>query len=68
MLTQVLDAEAKINDDFWDARKNLTDAEKQMLGFEIYGDEGRHYAFKGILGDLGIKFEERDAASIEASE
>ena len=39
-----------------------------MLGFEIYGDEGRHYAFKGILGDLGIKFEERDAASIEASE
>ena len=68
LLTQALDAEAKINDDFWDARKNLTDAEKQMLGFEIYGDEGRHYAFKGILGNLGIKFEEPDAASTEASE
>jgi hypothetical protein len=68
LLTQALDAEAKINDDFWDARKNLTDAEKQMLGFEIYGDEGRHYAFKGILGNLGIKFEERDAAFTGASE
>jgi hypothetical protein len=68
LLTQALDAEAKINDDFWDARKNLADAEKQMLGFEIYGDEGRHYAFKGILGNMGIKFEERDAASTEASE
>lgn len=68
LLTQALDAEARINDDFWDARKNLTDAEKQTLGFEIYGDEGRHYAFKGILGNLGVKFEERDAASTEASE
>lgn len=68
LLTQALDAEAKINDDFWDARGNLTDAEKQMLGFEIYGDEGRHYAFKGILGNLGIKFEERGAASTGASE
>ena len=50
LLTQALDAEAKINDDFSDARKNLTDTEKQMLGFEIYGDEGRHYAFKGNIG------------------
>ena len=39
-----------------------------MLGFEIYGDEGRHYAFKGILGNLGIKFEERGVASTGASE
>jgi len=39
-----------------------------MLGFEIYGDEGRHYAFKGIVGNLGIKLEERYAASTQASE
>lgn len=68
LLTQALEAEAKINDAFWDARKNLTDAEKQMLGFEIYGDEGRHYTFKGNLGNLGTNFEERDVASTEASE
>ncbi|HWZ52769.1 MAG TPA: hypothetical protein VNW54_15025 [Granulicella sp.] len=63
LLTLFLDAEAKINDEFWNARKSLADTEKQILGFEIYGDNGRHYAFKGILGNLGIKFEERDAAS-----
>ena len=68
LLAEALDAEAKINDHFWDARKNLTDTEKQMLGFEIYGDEGRHYAFKGIVGNLGIKLEERYAASTQASE
>lgn len=68
LLAEALDAEAKINDHFWDARKNLTDTEKQMLGFEIYGDEGRHYAFKGIVGNLRIKLEERYAASTQASE
>jgi len=68
LLTQALEAEAKINDDFWTARKNLTDAEKQMLGFEIYGDEGQHYAFEGILGNMGIRLEEGDAASAKASE
>jgi len=68
VVAEALDAEAKINDHFWDARKNLTDTEKQMLGFEIYGDEGRHYAFKGIVGNLRIKLEERYAASTQASE
>lgn len=68
LLRQALDAEAKINDDFWNARKNLADAEKQVLGFEIYGDEGRHYAFKGILGNLGITFEEPDPTFAEAGE
>ncbi len=63
LLTSALDAEAKINDDFLDARGKLTDAEKQMLGFEIYGDKGRHYAFKGILGNLGIKFEGNTTSS-----
>jgi hypothetical protein len=29
---------------------------------------GRNYAFKGILGNLGIKFEEIDRASSKASE
>ncbi len=55
LLKLFLEAEAKINGDFWQARKNLPDTERQVLGFEIYGDGGRHYAFKGILGNLGIK-------------
>lgn len=62
-----LDAEAKINDDFWQARGKLSDSEKQLLGFECYGDDGRHYAFKGIISELGIKFEEPDGASSKAS-
>jgi hypothetical protein len=64
LLKLFLDAEIKINDDFWQARGKLSDSEKQLLGFECYGDDGRHYAFKGILGELGIKFEEKDEASM----
>lgn len=65
LLRVFMDAEAKINADFWQARNNLPDTERQILGFEIYGDDGRHYAFKG---NLGIKFNEPDGASSKASE
>lgn len=67
LLKVLLDREAEVNENFWKAREKLPDSEKQMLGFEIYGDDGRHYAFKGILRERGITFEDRDAASSQDS-
>lgn len=62
LLKVLLDREAEVNKDFWKAREKLPASEKQMLGFEIYGDDGRLYAFKGILRELGIRFKDRKAA------
>jgi hypothetical protein len=58
LLKLFLEAEEKMNGDFQIARKNLPNTEKQLLGFEIYGEGGNHYAFKGILSNLAIKFED----------
>jgi hypothetical protein len=54
LLDMLLLAEAEIQKDFKAARKKLPDSEKQILGFEIYGEGGRHYSFKGILHNYGI--------------
>jgi len=48
-LTQILQAEAKIEHDFWVARAKLTDSERELGGLEGYGVGGKHYAFKNIL-------------------
>jgi hypothetical protein len=55
MLKQLLPLEAEINDRFWKARKTLPGSEVQMLGFEIYGEGGRHYFFRGVLHNYGIE-------------
>lgn len=55
MLEQLLPLEAEINDSFWKARKTLPGSEVQMLGFEIYGEGGRHYSFRGVLHNYGIE-------------
>ncbi len=58
LLKLLLDTEAKLNEDFWKARGSLSPSETQLLGFEIYGDGGRHYAIKGVLKNLGITLDE----------
>jgi hypothetical protein len=63
LLKMLLDREARVNDDFWKAREKLPNSEKQTLGFEIYGEGGRHHAFKNILRELGITFEDGEASS-----
>jgi|HubBroStandDraft_2_1064218.scaffolds.fasta_scaffold01970_5 hypothetical protein len=55
LLGMLLPAEAAIDEEFWAARRKLSDSETQILGFEIYGDGGRHYFFKGVLHNYGIE-------------
>ncbi len=44
-----------MNDEFWKARKKLPGSEVQLLGFEIYGENARHYSFRGILSGEASK-------------
>jgi hypothetical protein len=55
LLGILLPEEAAINDAFWEARNKLSDLDRQILGFEIYGEGGKHYFFKGVLKNYGIK-------------
>jgi hypothetical protein len=54
MLRDILRAEALMESDFREARTKLSDSEHQILGFEFYGEGGRHYAFTNILKSFGI--------------
>lgn len=54
-LPMLLSVEAAMEDEFKAARKRLSDSEHQILGFEIYGDGGRHYFFRGVLHNYGIE-------------
>jgi hypothetical protein len=57
-LEQLLDAflriEASIEVDFSAARSRLRGGERQIGGFEYYGLNGKHYAFKNIMKNLKI--------------
>lgn len=53
-LPMLLSIEATTDDEFHAARKRLSDSERQTLGFEIYGEGGRHYFFRGVLHNYGI--------------
>ncbi len=55
LLDQLLPVEAAMDEEFWKARKKLADSELQLLGFEIYGKDGRHYFFRGVLHNYGIE-------------
>jgi hypothetical protein len=55
LLGTLLPMEAAMEDEFSEARKKLSDSERQLLGFEIYGKDGRHYFFRGILHNYGIE-------------
>jgi hypothetical protein len=55
MLGILLPMEADMEEEFWKARKKLSDSELQLLGFEIYGKDRRHYSFRGILHNYGIE-------------
>jgi hypothetical protein len=53
-LAELLSVEKKLEADFVAARSKLSDAEREIGGFESYGVGGRHYAFKTIPINLGI--------------
>jgi hypothetical protein len=55
LLGTILPAEAAIEEEFKAARRKLPDSESQVLGFEIYGDGGTHYFFRGVLHNYGIE-------------
>lgn len=55
LLGILLPAEAAIEVEFNVARRKLSDSERQILGFEIYGDGGKHYFFKGVLQNYRIE-------------
>jgi len=54
LLNMLLPLEAAMEEPFRAARKNLPDTEREIMGFEIYGEGGRHYFFKGVLRNYGI--------------
>lgn len=58
-LRQVLDgllsAEASIEEDFKKACSKLSDGERQIGGFEHYGVDGKHYAFRNIMHNLNVE-------------
>jgi hypothetical protein len=63
-LAELLKTEEKIETDFQTARSKLSDAERQMAGFEGYGLGGKHYAFKTMPPNLGIPLTDpNDAAN-----
>jgi hypothetical protein len=63
-LAELLKTEQKIETDFQTASSKLSDAERQMGGFEGYGLGGKHYAFKTMPPNLGIPLTEpNDAAN-----
>jgi hypothetical protein len=64
-LPVLLKIEADLEDEFWKARGQLQEQEKQISGFETYGVGGHHYAFKNILVNYGIdpRVEDADVAS-----
>ena len=55
LLGTLLPMEAAMEDEFREARKQLSDSERLLLGFEIYGEGGRHYFFRGVLHNYGIE-------------
>jgi hypothetical protein len=55
LLGIILPAEAAVEEEFKAARRKLSDLESQVLGFEIYGDGGTHYFFRGVLHNYGIE-------------
>jgi hypothetical protein len=55
MLALLIPIEDGMDEEFWKARKRLSDSEIQLLGFEIYGKDARHYFFRGVLHNYGIE-------------
>ena len=53
-LANILKIEKAMDDDFVAARENVSGSDTQIGGFEYYGVNGRHEAFKTIIRDFGI--------------
>ncbi len=54
LLDALLKIEQAIEEDYKTARSRLSNDEKQIGGFEYYGVNGKHYAFKNIMRNLKI--------------
>jgi hypothetical protein len=54
-LNDLLRIEQKIETAFVEARAKLSDSERQMRGFETYGADGSHYAFRNMLHTRNIE-------------
>jgi hypothetical protein len=54
-LKELLALEKTIESSFQEARSKLSDAERQIAGFETYGVGGSHYSFKNMLHNRGIE-------------
>jgi hypothetical protein len=54
LLDTFLKMERAIEEDFKVARSKLSGSETQLAGFEYYGLNGKHYAFKNIMHNLKI--------------
>lgn len=55
LLDGLLKAEAAVEEEFKTARSKLSNSEAQICGFEFYGMDGKHYAFRNILRNLGVE-------------
>jgi len=53
-LVEILKTEKAMDDEFIAARAKLSGSESQIGGFEYYGVNGKHYAFKNIIKNFGI--------------
>jgi hypothetical protein len=68
LLDRLLMAESGIEEGFSVARKELSDSERQIGGFEYYGVGGKHYAFRNIMRNLGVGPREDRVADLKALE
>ncbi|WP_143050675.1 hypothetical protein [Propionispora vibrioides] len=48
--------ESKFDTEFWEARKKLEVSEKQAGGYESYGKNNHHWAFKNIVNNFISNF------------
>jgi hypothetical protein len=55
LLENLLPMEAAMEVEFREARKKLSDSERQLLGLDIYGEGGRHYFFRNVLNNFRIE-------------
>jgi hypothetical protein len=51
-LTTLLERERGLEARYVEARAQLHESEQQLLGFECYGEGGRHYAFGGLFKSM----------------
>lgn len=62
-LAEILETEKAMDDEFVAARAKLSGSESQIGGFEYYGVNGKHDAFKNIIENFGIEVRGRTSTN-----